>query len=306
MTLKNVTLKQLRALQAVVRTGTVSAAAASLNVTPPAVTTQVRLLEEAVRMPLLQRIGDRFLPTEAGSIVLEAAARMEAAIDGCIDELEVLQGLGGGKVSLGVVSTAKYFAPHAVGAFARSHPGIDVRLFVGNRQDILKALRDDTVDLTIMGRPPEDLPVEREVLGEHPHIIIAAPDHPLAGAGRIAIADLAAETFLMRESGSGTRMLMERLFAAQGIAVRIGMEIGSNETIKQAVMAGLGVAFISAHTVAVELADGRLAELAVEGLPVRREWFVVKRSDKRFLPAAEAFHDFLVSEGPSFLPDRPH
>ncbi|MEZ5841605.1 MAG: LysR family transcriptional regulator [Hyphomicrobiales bacterium] len=306
MSLRTVTLKQLRALQAVVDTGTVTGAASILNVTPPAVTTQIRLLEESAGMPLLQRVGDRFRPTDAGRSVLAATVRVEAALDGCLEELELLQGLSGGKVSLGVVSTAKYFAPHAVGAFSRSHPGIEVRLFVGNREDIIRALRDDTVDLTIMGRPPEDLPVERTVLGAHPHILIAAPDHPLAQGGRIGIADVAGETFLMRESGSGTRMLMERLFAVQGISPRIGMEIGSNETIKQAVMAGLGIAFISAHTVAVELADGRLAELDVEGLPIRREWFVVKRSDKRFLPAAAALHDFLVSEGVGFLPTRPH
>ncbi|PLX35785.1 MAG: LysR family transcriptional regulator [Hyphomicrobiales bacterium] len=303
--MRGLTLKQLRALQQVVQTGTITGAARALYVTPPAVTTQIRVLETAAGLPLIERVGDRFQPTEAGQALLDAAARIDASLDECGHIISALQGLSGGRVTVGVVSTAKYFAPHALGAFSRAHPDIDVRLIVGNRGEILSALETDAVDIAVMGRPPEGLEVERTVLGDHPHIIIAAPDHPLANRRSLALSDLADETFLVREPGSGTRMLMERRLAEADIQPQVGMEIGSNETIKQAVMAGLGIAFISAHTVAYELSDARLAELDVTGLPVVRQWFVVERKSKKMMPAAEALRDFVIKESARFLPDRP-
>ena len=303
--MRGLTLKQLRALQEVVRTGTITGAARALFVTPPAVTTQIRSLETTAGLPLIERIGDRFQATEAGRAMLAAAARIDASLEECSLAISTLQGLSGGRVALGVVSTAKYFAPFALGAFGKAHPAVDVRLTVGNRGEIISALETDAIDIAIMGRPPEDLEVERTVLGDHPHIIIAAPDHPMANRRRLSLGDLSEELFLVREPGSGTRNLMERRLAAAGVEPRVGMEIGSNETIKQAAMAGLGIAFISAHTVAYEMADGRLAELDVVGLPVVRQWFVVRRGDKRLMPAAEALRGFLISEGKRFLPLRP-
>ena len=300
--MRNTTFKQFRGLEALARIGTVSGAAKELNLTPPAVTTQVRQLEEAAGLPLIERIGDRFVPTEAGRQVLAAGARIESALSDCDDVLRALKGLTGGKASLAVVSTAKYFAPHALGAFGKVHPTIELKLLVSNRDDLFTVLRNDAVDIAVMGRPPEDIEVERWVIGDHPHIIIAAPDHPLVGRRSIAISELARETFLVREPGSGTRTLMERRLAEAGVSPKIGIEIGSNETIKQAVIAGLGISFISAHTVAAELADGRLVELKVNGLPLMRQWFVVKRADKRLLPAAEALRAFLASQGQRFLP----
>ena len=192
--------------------------------------------------------------------------------------------------------------PNALGAFARTHPGIDIALVVGNREEIIAALASDAVDLAIMGRPPLDMEVDKNPIGQHPHLMIAPVDHPLLGR-RLKAAALAESTFLSREPGSGTRNLMERFFREAGVEPRIGMEIGSNETIKQAVMAGLGLAFISAHTVAAEIADGRLAVLDVEGLPVMREWFVVKRSAKRLTPPAAALTEFLGRRGSEFLPE---
>ncbi|MBS7539423.1 LysR family transcriptional regulator [Ancylobacter lacus] len=299
--MRNVTLKQLRALAAVIETGTVTAAAKVLNVTPPAVTMQVQLLEEQLGLPLLDRAGDRFQPSDAGREVLAAVARMERALADCNAALDAMKGLDAGRVSVGIVSTAKYFAPNALGVFARLHPGVDVALVVGNREDIVAALRNDAIDVAIMGRPPVDIEVDKALLGAHPHVIIAPVTHPLLGR-RIVAADLAGSTFLVREPGSGTRNLMERFFQEAGVSTRIGMEIGSNETIKQAVMAGLGLSFISAHTVAHEVANGRLALLDVEGLPVVRQWFVVKRSAKRLTPPALALNEFLARRGSEFLP----
>jgi LysR family transcriptional regulator for metE and metH len=172
---------------------------------------------------------------------------------------------------------------------------------VRNRQETIAALSDLSLDIAIMGRPPESLDLESVALGDHPHIVVASGGHRLAGAP-IPIESLASETFFIREPGSGTRMLMESLFREEGFTPTIGMEIGSNETIKQAVIAGLGIAFISAHTVACELADGRLTELNVEGLPIVRKWHAVRLREKTVMPAGEAMWRFLAAEGHVFLP----
>ncbi|WP_183394015.1 LysR family transcriptional regulator [Hansschlegelia beijingensis] len=299
---RSLTLKQLRALSAVAETGAVSAAARRLNVTPPAVTMQVQLLEAAVGLPLIDRTGERFRPTDAGRELVEAAARIEIALRECVGALEAMKGLEGGRVSVAIVSTAKYFAPMALGAFARAHPGIDLSLSVGNRAEVIGLLRSDQVDVAIMGRPPEDLDNVAAIIGEHPQIIIAAPDHELASRRDIAPSELSGQTFLMRERGSGTRLVMERLFEQEGVTPKIGMEIGSNETIKQAVIGGLGLAFISAHTVAAEIADGRLVQLDVAGLPILRRWHVVRRAGRRLTPPAAAMAAFLSERGAEFLP----
>ncbi|MCS0495829.1 LysR family transcriptional regulator [Ancylobacter mangrovi] len=299
--MRNATLKQLRAVAAIVETGTVTAAAKRLNVTPPAVTMQVQQLEEHLGLPLLDRAGDRFQPSAAGREVLAAVARIEQAMADCGAALDAMRGLRAGRVDVGLVSTAKYFAPAALGAFARTHPGIDVSLTVGNREEMIAALRSDAIDVAIMGRPPLDIEVDKTLIGDHPHLMIAPVDHPLVGR-RVAPSALANASFLSREPGSGTRGLMERFFQESGIEPRIAMEIGSNETIKQAVMAGLGLAFISSHTIAAEVADGRLAILDIEGLPVVRQWFVVKRTAKRLTPPAAALAEFLGRRGSEFLP----
>ncbi len=302
--MRNVTLRQLRILSAVTKTGSMAGAARQLHVTPPAITVQMQQLEETAGLPLIERLGEGTTPTGAGEVLLRAAHRIEALLTECDQEIGQLKGIKGGRVSAGVVSTAKYFAPKALAAFKQQHPGVDLRLSVHNRQETIAALRDLALDLAVMGRPPENLDLESISLGDHPHIIIAAGNHPLAGR-KVSIAGLANETFFIREPGSGTRMLMESLFQKAGFTPNIGMEIGSNETIKQAVIAGLGIAFISAHTVAVELADGRLTELKVEGLPVMRKWYVVRLREKAVMPAADAMWKFLATEGHTFLP-QPH
>jgi DNA-binding transcriptional LysR family regulator len=303
--LPNVTRRQLRALAAVVETGSISQAAERLNVTPPAVSLQMRQLEMAAGLPLLERAKAGMRPTDAGRIVLRAAGTVEAALAAAAEEIAALSGIERGRVTVGVVSTAKYFAPRALAIFSKEHPGVDVRLMVGNRDMVLTALRDFTVDFAVAGRPPEDMAIDRAAIGNNPHIIIGPPDHPLAGRRKIPLARFAGETFLLREEGSGTRMLMERLFAESGLSPNIGMEIGSNETIKQAVMAGLGVALISAHTVAAELEDGRLVSFDVPGLPIVRQWYVTKRTERQLLPAAQALWTFFEQRSGEFLPAGP-
>jgi LysR family transcriptional regulator for metE and metH len=303
--MNNLTLKQLRAFSAVVRTKSVTKAAHQLHVTPPAITTQMRLLEENIGTPLLLRSGKSFRLTQAGVEVLAAHSRITAALAECETAIEGIQEGSRGKVTVGVVSTAKYFAPKAIAAFARLNEDVDVELFVGNRRELIEAIDDFKVDCAIMGRPPEEAGINRTIIGDHPHIAIAAPDHPLAKAKNIPLNRLLRENFLVREYGSGTRLLLETMLAESGISITeqaFGMEISSNETIKQSVMAGLGVAFISAHAVARELNDELLITLDVAGLPRIRQWFMVRQHDKRMMPAAIRFYQFMLDHGREYLP----
>lgn len=303
--LRDITIRQLRALAALSGNGSVTAAASKLNLTQPAVTLQLRNLQNLAGLPLLQRTNDGMILTGAGQEVLTLHERIEAAISSCGTSLDMIAGRTGGRVSIGAVSTAKYFVPFAIAAFSKIHPKIEVSLYIGNRQEIRQALRGYGLDFAIMGRPPPDIEVDTHLIGDHPHIIVAAKGHRLEQDFGLAAVDLSYETFLTREPGSGTRMLMEQLFEATELQPTIGMEMSSNETIKQAVIAGLGIAFISAHTVATELEDGRLVALDVAGLPVVRQWFVVRRQDKVLLPPAQAMLDFLRAEGARFLPSMP-
>jgi LysR family transcriptional regulator, low CO2-responsive transcriptional regulator len=301
--MKDVTLRQLRFLTEVVRTGSLAGAAERLHLTAPAIAQQVRLLEKAVGLRLIERGPGGQRATEAGRLLMESSIRIDAELTACEDELSVLRAAGAGHVTLGAVSTAKYFAPFVLAAFQKRHPNIRMALRIGNRDEVLSWLEDYEIDLAVMGRPPAGLDVEQAIFGEHPHVIIAAPDHRLmAQPGPIPLATVASETFLARERGSGTRQHLDSLFAAAGLEPAISMELASNETIKQSVMAGLGVAVISAHTIAAEVRDGRLAVLDVVGLPIRRHWLVLRMARRAVSPATRALWRFVVAEAASQLP----
>jgi LysR family transcriptional regulator, low CO2-responsive transcriptional regulator len=300
--LRELTIRQLRALAAVHQHRSVTAAAKQLHLTQPAVTLQLRNLQVLAGLPLIQRTGDGMLLTDAGREVIALTDRIEAAIGSCEASLDMIAGKTAGRVSIGAVSTAKYFVPFAISGFSKAYPNVEVTLSIGNRQEIGTALRGYDLDIAIMGRPPVDIPMNVHLIGDHPHVIIAPTGHCLGRTARLPLTALAGETFLTREPGSGTRGLMEQLFETAGIRPRIGMTMSSNETIKQAVIAGLGIAFISAHTVATELDERRLTTLDVVGLPVVRQWFVLARKDKVLLPPAQAMIDFLSAKGAQFLP----
>ena len=301
--LRSLSLKQLRAFAATMRTGSVTQAAQALFVTPPAVTTHLKSLEKIVGQAIYQKNAEGPEPTEVGRELLEAADEIEKVIERTRIKIEALAAGASGSVILGVVSTGKYFAPGIVARFRQVHPDIRVRLTIGNRTEIIKGLERREYDLLIMGRPPAHIAVEREVLGDHPHILVAAPDHPLVGDPEILPEDLLRETFLAREEGSGTRTLMTRFLDRIGGGRPFStVEMGTNETIKQAVMAGLGIAVISAHTCHAELAEGKLAALQVEGLPLVRQWFLIHRSDRELTRAAEVLRRFIVDHKGEILP----
>jgi LysR family transcriptional regulator, low CO2-responsive transcriptional regulator len=300
---RNATLKQLRVLAAVAKSGKITSAASQLGVTAPAVTLQLKMLEQSVGLPLFYRTQAGMRPTDAGKCVAQMQSRIEAALQECDEMVRNLKGLESGSASIGVVSTTKYFVPIALAAFARNNPKVQLELFVGNRQETVAALASFKVDMAIMGRPPETLEVQKQEIGEHPHVIVASPLHRLAAESDISLMSLSNDRFLLREPESGTRILNDHLFAKSDVEPRLAMEFGSNETIKQAVMAGLGVAFISAHTVAAEVNDGRLVVLNVRGLPIIRKWYLLRSKSKSLLPAGSALWDFLILNAKDFLPD---
>ena len=301
MPMHHVTLRQLKVFEAAARNQSFSRAAAELHLTQPGVSMQVKELEGNAGLPLFERIGRKMHITEAGRELLRHTQEILRALNDAEDTLDALKGLRGGHLNLGVTSTAKYFSPQLLARFRQQHPTLDFRLAVSNREFVIEQLAGNEVDLAIMGRPPEALATVAEPFAPHPFVIIAAPDHPLAGRRRIAVARLAAETFLVREPGSGTRSAMQNFIEDHGFAIRVGMEMTSNETIKQAVMAGIGVSFLSRHTIGLELESGRLVVLDVRGLPVMRHWFVVHLAAKRLSPTAQAFKAFVLRHGREVL-----
>lgn len=301
MPLRHITLRQLKVFEAVARHLSFSRAAEELHLTQPAVSMQVKGLEAQAELPLFEQVGKKIHLTEAGAEVARFALELLSGLKDCEDTLAAIRGVSGGRLHLAVVSTAKYFAPRLLAEFSRRHPGVTVKLSVVNREEVIAALQANQVDLAIMGRPPRGLDVEATAFARHPHGIIASPDHPLAAKRRLDLTRLAGENFLIREPGSGTRMSMERVFADRGMKPASSMELASNETIKQAVMAGMGLAFLSLHTVGLELAAGKLARLDVVGTPVTREWHVVSRKGKRLSPLAESFRAFLAAEGAKLI-----
>lgn len=300
--LKHVTLRQLKVFESVARHRSFSRAAEELHLTQPAVSMQVKQLEELAGLPLTEMIGKKVFLTAAGEEIAKHARRVAQQIREAADAIDAIRGVRGGRLAVGAVSTAKYFTPRLLVEFRRSAPGIELDLSIYNRETVVKLLAENEIDLAIMGQPPQDFPTLAEVIADHPLVFVAAPDHPLAQEHEeISPARLANEEFVIREPGSGTRAAMERFFAEAKLPRPKAMELFGNETVKQAVMAGLGISFLSAHTVGLECAVGRMMRLPVAGTPVLRRWHVVQRADKTLLPVAAAFKNFLLEKAPELL-----
>jgi DNA-binding transcriptional LysR family regulator len=289
MSIQHVSLRQLRVFEAAATHLSFSAAAEALHLTQPGVSMHIKELELNAGLPLFERLGKKLFVTEAGQELLTRAREMLRTLKESEEVLDALKGLRRGRINLAVVSTAKDF------------PQLDIRLAVNNRDAVIEQLIANQVELAIMGRSPQGLDTIAESFAQNPHVIIAPPDHPLAGRRRMAVSSVADQIFIGREPGSGTRLAMQQFFDDRGISIKVGMEMASNETIKRAVMAGMGVAFISRHTIDLELQTQRLAILDVRGTPVIREWHVAHLAKKRLSPTAAAFKAFVLSQGRELL-----
>jgi DNA-binding transcriptional LysR family regulator len=297
------TLRHLQALQVISASGSLVAAAARMNITPSALTARVKALEESLGIALFDRTSSGLRPNMAGEIALDEAKRIANALRLFEEKMEAVRTGRAGRLSIGVVSTAKYFAPRLIAAFVKQYPDLELRLLIGNRGETISWLKAFDIDVLLAGRPPADLPVAKYAIGPHPYVMIAPPFHPLAEHKAISKEQLTGEAFLFREQGSGSRALFEYFLGDVVIhRAQIGFELGSNESIKQAVIAGLGIALISAHTVAAEIGDGRLTRLDIIGLPIVRQWQVVHRTDRELSTAARSFRDFAEQRCASFLP----
>ncbi len=301
----NVTLRQLRVFSAVARHLSFTRAAEELCLTQPAVSMQVKQLEHHLEVPLFEQLGKKIYLTEMGQEVYHYARTVLQQLEELQSVLNNLKGLGKGKLKISVASTANYFIPTLLASFCQRFTGITVSLDVTNRETLLSQLTENEVDLVVMGQPPTDMDLGADPFMENPLVIVAPPDHPLAKEKKIPLARLEQEVFLVREPGSGTRIAMERFFAQHHVHITTGMEVGSNEAIKQSVQAGLGLGLLSRDTVEMELTLGRLVILEVAEFPIMRYWYVVHRQGKRLSTAAQTFKEFLLGEGPALLGKGP-
>lgn len=298
---RRLTLRQLEVFVEAARVLNFSEVAERLHLTQPAISMQIRQLEEAVGLPLFERAGRHKTLTEAGLLLRHHAARMLAELQDAEQRLLSLRGLTGGTINIGLVSTTKYFAPGLLARFLREHPGVDVGFMFGNREMLVRLLMENQIDLALMGRPPAEVETLAEPLAENPHVLVAPLDHPFVSAHNIDMHALRDDTFLMREPGSGTRLMLEELFRSHLFKPARLVTLGSNETVKQAVMAGLGVSLLSLHTLSLELRSRQIAVLDVLGLPMQRVWHVVQLRRRQLSPLAEAFRHFLIQETQAFL-----
>ena len=304
--MRSATVRQLQIFSVAASHLSFARAAEKLHLTHAAISLQIKQLEDVCGTLLFDRIGKKVFLTEAGDILLDHARQILQSLKDADESLMALKGLKGGRVAIAVTRTAEYFAPGVLAEFRKAQADVRVRLLVDNREEVSRMLISNEVDLAIMGRPPADMEAEATTFAPHPFVIVAGADHPLVGRTALTLDDIAQETMIVREAGSGTRLAMEGFFREHSIEPNIDMEMGSNEAIKQAVVAGLGISFISQHTLGLELSAGRLVVLPVEGMPVMRRWFLVRHKSKRLTPALGAFWDFVLEFAPDYLKRLEH
>ncbi len=299
--LRNLSMRQLRVFLSAARHLSFSKAAAELSLTAPAVSMQIREMENDLGIELFARVGRRVELTTAGEYFLVYVKRIAANLRDAEVTLSKLRGAEGGTLKIGLVSTAKYFLPQLLARFREEHFGLQIRLEVRNRDQMVELLRDGEIDLAIMGRTPADMDTRIEAFAAHPHAFIASPEHPLAREQGISPLVLNQVELISREPGSGTRAIMERFLSERRLTPRVSMEMSSNESIKQAVMANLGISFVSLHTVGLEVTHGKLAVLDIEETPISRAWHVVALNRGNHSAPAEAFRYFVLEHGAALL-----
>jgi LysR family transcriptional regulator, low CO2-responsive transcriptional regulator len=297
-TVKQATLHQLQILEAIARHSSFTRAAEELNLTQPTVSQQMKQLSKLIGLPLVEQLGKKLYLTEAGQEVLSASQTIADRLNELEAAINDLKGLDKGRLSLATTTTAKYFVPRLLGKFRQQHPAIELSLNITNQAQVLDRLAHNQDDLYFTGRPPKDLDIELRPVLSNPLVVVAASDHPLAHTKKaIPLKQLAEESFILRESGSGTRAIVEQFFADSRLDLNVVMEMSSNEAIKQGIVGGLGISVLSLHTLSLEMANGPLTCLNVEGFPIQRRWYVVYPKGKQLSIAAQTFLDFLLNEG---------
>ena len=292
----HLTLRQLQVFESAARHLSFSRAAAELHLSQPGVSMQMKQLESVVGHTLFEHLGRKLFLTEAGRVLQQASKVIAQRLSDLEDSLNDLHGLQQGSLTVGVVSTASSFAIRLISQFRQLHPEVRITLNVVNRETLLSQLAGNEVDLAIMGQPPAGHDLESTFFMENPLVVIAPLNHLLISKKKIPLELIAEESFVAREPGSGTRIATEAFFQNHGLTWRVAMEMNKNEAIKQAVEIGLGLAVVSRHTVALELAARRLAILDIEGFPIRRQWYLVNRNNKHFSLAASTFADFVLTQ----------
>ncbi len=295
--MKHATLRQLKVFEAVARQLSFSRAAEELHLTQPAVSTQVKKLEDHAGLALFEQFGKKIYLTPAGAELLDISRGIIHQFELAEGAMTQFKGVAGGKLNVAVISAGDYFFPRLLVEFIGRHQGVVLNFNVHNREELLAQMAANLTDLAIMVRPPSDGDLLAETFAPHPYVIVAPPDHALVGERAIRIERLLREPFVVREKGSDTWQSMQEGFGAHADRLNICMQIKSTETIKQAVMAGMGIGFLSAHTIAQELRSGSLKVLDVCGFPLMLNWYVVQRRHKRLPPVAQAFKEFLLGEG---------
>lgn len=297
--IKNATFRQLKVFEAVARNLNLTRAAEELYTTQPTVSIQLKQLTELIGQPLIEHVGKKLYLTNIGTELLKTCREVFTTISNFEMLVSDVQGIKAGKLRLSVITTAKYFVPRLLGRFSQLYPGIDVSLNVVNRERMLLRISENLDDIYVLGRPPEHMEMQLEPLMENPLVVLSALDHPLAKMKSISAERLAHEQFLMREPGSGTRLAIEQFFKEKGLVFKIKMELGSNEAIKQGVAGGLGIAALSAHTLALGRASDEVAILDVQGFPIMRQWYLAYSKEKTLSVVAQAFLEFMHSESKS-------
>ncbi len=299
--MRGASLRQLRAFAAVARHHSFSRAAAELHVTPSAISLQIKELEQAVGLALFGRSGRAAALTRAGQLLLVDVSRALLALKDADDTLTRLRGAESGVVTIGIVSNANYFMPRLLARFQAAHPNVELRVSLGNRQQLMRQLAEREIDLGVMGEPPAEFETRYDLLAPQPFGILASPEHPFVIERQIPAATLSGQAFLVREPGSGTRAAMDEFFASVPVLPSRIMELTSNETIKQSVIANMGLAFLSFHTATAELQSGQLVALDVVGLPMMRRWNVVSLDKALQNEAAESLRRFIVELGAGLI-----
>ncbi len=299
----HLTLQQLRLFESVVRHGSYTRAAEEMHLTQPAVSIQIKRLEDQAGTPLLEQVGRRIFPTAAGKAVFAAATDVLGRLGELDNDIEILKGEVRGPLQISVVTTGKYFMPHLLGQFLQQYPGVEPHLKFTNRERVMERLLANEDDFVVMGQVPDDERTESYPFLENILGFVAPPDHPLAGRKNLPLDEVLNERFIAREPGSGTRQVIERLLAEQGLSASPYMELGSAEAIKQAVLAGIGIAVLSLHSVRLEQAAGKLVVLDVQGFPIRRRWYAVHQKGRHLSLVARTFLDFILTESHHVLAD---